>query len=130
MIEPDAAVVEQWEMFPDRLHMAREARGWSQNDLAHQAGLHASQVSHFEAGNREPSMRNLRKLAQSLHVSADFLLGLESEMQPPKRVLKAQDHIVHALAKLRVPDYLLAQDIITLLLDRAALNGSAEEEGA
>ena len=67
--------------FPDRLRTAREARGLSQGKLAERAGLQDSAVSHFETGARKPSFDNLRRLADALHITADFLLGRTEEME-------------------------------------------------
>lgn len=61
--------------FTERLRNARKSRGLSQADLAQRAGLEPSAVSHFEAGRRQPSFHNLRKLADALGVTTDYLLG-------------------------------------------------------
>lgn len=61
--------------FKDRIRETRERKGLSQNDLAEKAGMQASAISHFESGRRAPSFDNLRKLADALDVSIDFLLG-------------------------------------------------------
>ena len=47
----------------------------SQTELAKKANIPASSVSHFEAGTRKPSFDNLRRIANVLAVSTDFLLG-------------------------------------------------------
>lgn len=65
--------------FPARLKEARELRGVSQAELAARAGLQASAVSHFETGGRKPSFDNLRRLAQALEVTTDYLLGRANE---------------------------------------------------
>ena len=68
------------ENFPARLREAREARQLSQGDLAKRASLQVSAISHFETGGRKPSFDNLRKLAEALTVSTDYLLGRVSDM--------------------------------------------------
>jgi ribosome-binding protein aMBF1 (putative translation factor) len=60
----------------ERLATARAWRPMTQAKLAAECGLQPSAVAHFEAGRREPSSKNLRKLALALDVSADWLLGL------------------------------------------------------
>lgn len=65
--------------FGDRLKATREARGLSQADLAERSGLQSSAVSHFENGRRAPSFDNLKKLADALSVSIDYLLGRVEE---------------------------------------------------
>lgn len=60
--------------FHQRLRMIREARGMSQADLGKAAGINASQIAHFESGNRQPSLDNFRALVLALRCTADFLL--------------------------------------------------------
>lgn len=67
--------------FEIRLKRTREARGWSQLDLAHRTGLQPAAISHFETGHRSPSFDNLRKLSDALGVSVDYLLGRIDEEQ-------------------------------------------------
>jgi len=66
-------------LFPQRLSAARLRRGLSQDDLAKRANLQPSAISHFETGTRKPSFDNLKRLADALEVSADYLLGRSSE---------------------------------------------------
>ena len=64
------------EVFKDRLRTAREdLRQMTQVDLARTIGLPPSSIAHFEGGNRKPSFENLRKLANALNVTTDFLVG-------------------------------------------------------
>jgi transcriptional regulator with XRE-family HTH domain len=61
--------------FQERLRAARELRNLSQSELAENAGFQASAISHFETGGRSPSFDNLKKLANALNVTTDYLLG-------------------------------------------------------
>ena len=61
--------------FPERLKIARTRRELSQEGLAKRANLQPSAISHFETGTRKPSFDNLRRLADALEVTTDFLLG-------------------------------------------------------
>ena len=62
------------ENFSERLRAARELRGFSQGDLAERAGFQPSAISHFETGRRAPSFDNLKRLADALNVTTDYLL--------------------------------------------------------
>jgi transcriptional regulator with XRE-family HTH domain len=53
----------------------REMRGLTQAGLGMRAGLGAAAISHFETGQRAPSLESLVKLADALDVSIDVLLG-------------------------------------------------------
>jgi transcriptional regulator with XRE-family HTH domain len=57
------------------LRAFRELRGLTQSQLGERAGLRAASVSHFETGQRVPSLASLVKLADALNVSVDSLLG-------------------------------------------------------
>jgi transcriptional regulator with XRE-family HTH domain len=61
--------------FPDRLRAARELRKLSQSDLAEKTGLQPSAISHFEQDRRSPSFDNLKRMANALNVTTDYLLG-------------------------------------------------------
>ena len=65
--------------FKDRLKEIRERRGWSQAELAQKSGLQPTAISHFETGGRSPSFDNLRRLADALNVSTDYLIGRSNE---------------------------------------------------
>lgn len=53
----------------------------TQREIAERAGLPPSLISHFENGTRCPAFENLRRLALSLEVSADYLLGISEIME-------------------------------------------------
>lgn len=63
--------------FALNLKKTREEKGLSQTDLAEKTSLQPSAISHFETGRRAPSFDNLRRLADALEVTSDFLLGRE-----------------------------------------------------
>jgi transcriptional regulator with XRE-family HTH domain len=63
--------------FGEILRKMREDKGLSQQDLAELAGVQASAISHFELGRRLPSFENIRRLADALNVTSDYLLGRE-----------------------------------------------------
>ena len=66
------------------LRALREVRGLTQAGLGSRAGIAAASISHFETGQRTPSLESTIKLAEALGVSVDTLLGrasLESTAQ-------------------------------------------------
>src|SRR5437016_2833435 len=64
--------------FRESLRSTREMRGFTQGELGARAGIAAASVSHFETGQRVPSLESLVRLADALEVSIDALLGRAS----------------------------------------------------
>ncbi len=60
--------------FCDRVRIARQRLGETQDELADRSGFHVTAISHYETGGREPSMNNLMRLADVLNVSTDYLV--------------------------------------------------------
>ena len=57
------------------LRALRELRRLTQAQLGARAGMAPASISHFETGQRTPSLDSLVKLAEALGVSIDTLLG-------------------------------------------------------
>ena len=68
---------------PRRLAAQRESRGLTQAQLGAKAGIAPGAISHFETGQRAPSLESLIKLADALECSVDFLLGRHSYERTP-----------------------------------------------
>ena len=65
--------------FNENLKEARLKSGISQKDLAENIGVAKSTYSLYESGKREPNVDTIKKIASSLNVSADTLLGIDNE---------------------------------------------------
>lgn len=52
----------------------RRGKGWSQEDLAFEAGLHRTFVAHVERKVRNISIDNIERLANALQVDVHILL--------------------------------------------------------
>jgi transcriptional regulator with XRE-family HTH domain len=57
------------------LRRLRQSKGWSQEEFAHQAGLHRTYVSDLERGARNPTITVVDKLAVALGVPVGALLN-------------------------------------------------------
>jgi transcriptional regulator with XRE-family HTH domain len=68
--------------FPQRLAALRKERALTQQILAEHAGVHVSQIRRYEAGETQPTLDILRKLAIALSVSADTLVFDNDERGP------------------------------------------------
>ncbi|HVS38910.1 MAG TPA: helix-turn-helix transcriptional regulator [Gemmataceae bacterium] len=58
-----------------RLRQRRQARQWTQADLASRCELHRTFIGSVERGERNVSILNLRLIARVLRVPLDQLLG-------------------------------------------------------
>jgi transcriptional regulator with XRE-family HTH domain len=63
-----------------RIKEARQARGWSQQDLAERIGVSQPTIVHWEQGTHTPRNLALARLADALGVSRQWLQG-DSELQ-------------------------------------------------
>lgn len=75
--------------FRERLREWRRRRSFTQEELARRAEIPTISVSHFETGHRFPNAESLRRLADALGVSADYLLGRVKS--PIGKVIVASD---------------------------------------
>jgi len=70
--------MEPHERFGRNLKQARLDRGWTQEDLGHEATLHSTEIGRLERGAREPRLSTIVRLARALKVStADLLDGVK-----------------------------------------------------
>lgn len=103
-------------VFAARLRESREMRKLSQAELATRAKLQASAVSHFETGTRRPSFDNLRRLADALGVSTDYLLGRSDSLTGAATT----DVLYRDISRLSSDDREVAASLIAKLAERNA----------
>jgi len=63
------------EIFAQNLRALRVARGWSQEELAHRAGLDRTYISSLERQKYSPTLDALDKLAIALEANPTELIG-------------------------------------------------------
>ena len=61
--------------FSIRLREVRKDSGMSQGDVASEIGVTTSAYANYEQGIREPSLKILKAICDTLDVSCDYLLG-------------------------------------------------------
>ena len=66
----------------------RKALGWSQEELAHRAGLHRTFVSSIERGTKNATIASLHNVAKAMGLTVSELLdGLtQSDHEDPKTI--------------------------------------------
>ncbi len=71
--------------FAERLRSLRKQKNLSQTELGQQAGLHYTHIGRFERGLSRPGGDTLKRLADALDVTGDYLLeGAEDEAAKAK----------------------------------------------
>lgn len=61
--------------FPERLKKLRERNRLKQCVLSELCGLNRNAIKRYEAGNAEPTMTSLERIADYFNTSVDYLLG-------------------------------------------------------
>lgn len=65
-----------------RLITLRKEKGLTQQQMADVLSVHVNSLKKYEAGQAQPSLDAIKKIAIGLHVSTDFLLFEEHERGP------------------------------------------------
>lgn len=108
-----------------RLREARKRLGYTMKELGQKVGITEGAVSNYETGKRQPDLAMLIKLADTLEVSTDYLLGRAEQWDGhyiPKEKLPAElaDSGVESVTKAGEPTLtpqeieLLKQFVLTL----------------
>ncbi len=63
------------------IRQLREARGWTQHDLAERLGVDAGSISTWERGASRPRLKHLLGLAQLFGVSIDEIAVKQAPVQ-------------------------------------------------
>lgn len=63
-----------------RIHEARLARGYTQNESALRADMNLTVFLSYEKNHKQPGATNLRKICQALQVTSDWVIGLTDQM--------------------------------------------------
>lgn len=63
--------------FGTHVRTLRQRLGVSQEEVAHRAGIHVTYLSGIERGRRNPSLKNLSRLAKALGVQLHKLLSFQ-----------------------------------------------------
>ncbi|MFT4282538.1 helix-turn-helix domain-containing protein [Microbacterium sp.] len=84
------------EQIGPRLRAARQARGWTLEELAEPAGMSASTLSRLESGKRQASLELLLPLTRRLGMRIDDLLPGERSDPRVRRAVERRDGMVIA----------------------------------
>ncbi len=94
----------------------------TQVDLARAIGLPPSSIAHFESGNRKPSFDNLRKLANALNVTTDYLVGRADDPS----IAAAADPLYRDVANLTDQNRRTAENFLRFLAEQDRRQGEGD----
>jgi transcriptional regulator with XRE-family HTH domain len=140
MIPTSVSAVSSTETIGARLKRLRLQRGLSQRDLS-SPGVSYAYISRIEAGARTPSVKALRKLAQKLGVSVEYLEtgrdirevdDRELRLADAELELRLSEDVFQAERKLEqiLADASAAGDVASALRARLALGLAAAQRGS
>ena len=66
-------------LFADRLKKLRLESNSKQTEIAEYLGVLPRTIRFYEAGEREPNIENINKLADYFNISTDYLLGRSND---------------------------------------------------
>ena len=85
-------------MIAERIKELREEKAWTQTELAKILGVTRSCVNAWEMGISVPSTQYVVELASLVHISTDFLLGVEATASVSVEGLSDEDiQLVHTI---------------------------------
>lgn len=73
-----------------RIRALRDAKGWKQDRLADELGVHLSAVSHWERGQSVPDMHHLTPLADLLGTTVAALIEGEKAYAELSEIIEAK----------------------------------------
>lgn len=79
------------ELIGRRIKEARHKLGLTQEELGERARLHYSYIGQVERGNKIPSLKTLKKIAQALNIKLEVLLEDAPEKEISPQHLLAQE---------------------------------------
>jgi|SRR5690606_1912992 transcriptional regulator with XRE-family HTH domain len=71
----------------------RDAKGWSQTDLADKSGVSRVMIGKYERDEAVPSIDAAKKIADALEVSLDYLVGEGINSKLDKKTLKRLEEL-------------------------------------
>jgi len=85
----------------DRLRNLRERHGWSQREMARLCNFSEGQIRKYENEESDPSSTHLKRMANVLNISADFLLGISDDPQRSSQEQRSNNDEIQLLKAFR-----------------------------
>ncbi|MBO6208326.1 MAG: helix-turn-helix transcriptional regulator [Lachnospiraceae bacterium] len=76
----------------DRLAKCREKKGFSKREAAKRIGVTQPSYVRYEAGDRQPSLHVIQRMALEFGTSVDFLIGKTEVDEPDTFIVKKSEN--------------------------------------
>lgn len=111
---------------PKRLLKLRKDRSLTQQAMAEAIGIHVNSLKKYEAGQAQPSLEALKKIAITMNVSTDYLLFEEHERGPSEDLVLQFE----AISQFDDEDKELAQGLLEGLILKHQAKQSMQRQSA
>lgn len=119
MIEVFYMGINEYIKIGNRIKQLRIEKGYTQKEMAALSEISYSTYSNYENNNREPSMKQIEKIAKALNISTEDLLGYTNKIPIPSGCVDNENY--HLLRLLKEKDDLSEKQI---KLDRSYDSGT------
>ena len=82
--------MQQKNKFGDRIIELRKAKAWSQTQLAEKVGVSYAQIGRYETKDSQPPAQVLKKIAEGLDTTVDYLLNGNTEDKAKATLVDAE----------------------------------------
>ena len=100
----------------NRIRQLRLEKGYSQKEMAALAGISYTTYSNYENNNREPSMKQIEKIATALNMTTDDLLGHTNKFSIPISCVDNENY--HLFRLLSEKDSLCTRHMLQIQLEQ------------
>ena len=88
-----------------RIGEAREARGWTQEQLAQAIGTTQQTIQRWESGQTDPQVSKVEAISKTLGITMSFLLGIDSNGNESKNQFSASEQALVEYFRAMNPEY-------------------------
>lgn len=115
--------------FAERLKQLRREKNLSQTELGKLTGLHYNHIGRYERGGSIPTTKALKRLAEALEVSADYLVTGSSH-EAAKANLKDKEllDLFKEVEKLPEEDKTVAKKVLEALLAKRKIQSIVNKD--
>jgi len=77
-----------------RIAEAREARGWTQEQLAQAVGTTQQTIQRWESGQTDPQVSRVTEISKALGITMTFLLGIDLDKKDEPPLSPDEQHLI------------------------------------